>query len=87
MHQLARVVACASLIACSKTAPAPKQCIYQDVAYSVGATRCGVGKMTPPGYQVFECHDGGNGPEWIGTGSLCDPAAVPANAGGSGSGR
>jgi hypothetical protein len=90
MHQLARVVACASLmVACTKTEPPPKvkQCVYQDVTYSIGATRCGVGKMSPPGYQVFECHDGGNGPEWIGTASLCNPSAVPPTAGsGSGSG-
>jgi hypothetical protein len=37
--------------------------------------------MTPPGYQVFECNDTGQGARWIGTSSLCDP-----NAAGSASG-
>jgi hypothetical protein len=90
MHQLARVVACASLIvACNKTDAPPKlkHCVYQDVTYSIGATRCAPGLSSTPSYQVFQCHDAGKGPEWIGTASLCNPSAVPATAGsGSGSG-
>jgi hypothetical protein len=93
MLRLAPWIAVA-LVACGKQEARPTRCVYQNVEYSIGATRCAPGRMTPPGYQVFECNDTGQGARWIGTSSLCNPdasgsAAVPAGsaAGSAGSGQ
>jgi len=76
------------LAACGKgAAPRETHCVYQDAAYSIGSTRCAPGLMSPPGYQVFECREMGNGPQWAGTSSTCNapyPAASGSAAGSAG---
>jgi hypothetical protein len=76
-----------ALVACGKQETRPNRCVYQNTEYSIGATRCAPGLMTPPGYQVFECNDTGQGARWIGTSSLCDPSAAGSAAAASGSGH
>src|SRR5689334_13514268 len=83
MCKLSWLFAGAWLIGCAKTEPRPTHCVYQDVSYSIGATRCAPGLMTPPGYQVFECHDTGQGARWIATSSLCNPPATAGSGSGS----
>ncbi|MEP6866233.1 MAG: hypothetical protein ABJE66_36770 [Deltaproteobacteria bacterium] len=65
-----------TLVACGNQEARPTRCVYQNVEYSIGATRCAPGRMTPPGYQVYECNDTGQGARE--TGVDCGTYGCPA---------